>query len=418
MSEADVAARVIEELRTSVLLRKTSDVPVGVFLSGGVDSSANVAFMAALTREPVQTFSVGFHGQDRYNEFSHARRVAERFGTNHHEITITKEDLAGFLPTLVHHQDEPIADPVCVPVYFVAALAKRHGVTVCHVGEGADELFCGYPYWTSALTASRWARHLSGVPSGLRALLPAGLRRLGYSETGRYEMVRRAASGEMVFWGGAEAFTESQKRRMLHPALLGAVGDLSSYDVVRGYRRQFEQLSAGRGDELAWMTYLYLQLRLPELLLMRVDKMTMATGVEARVPFLDHRLIERVLTLPMAAKIPGGRLKHLLKQAVRDRLPAEVLDRPKQGFRVPVDEWLLAGLGPAVQSIIDAFAREHDYLRHDYARQFATPLTGARRWYLLNLALWHRHWIEQRDLPVELEQLAETGARPRLAVTH
>jgi asparagine synthase (glutamine-hydrolysing) len=157
------------------------------------------------------------------------------------------------------------------------------------------------------------------------------------------------------------------------------------------------------------MTYLDLQLRLPELLLMRVDKMTMATAVEARLPFLDHRLVEQVLTLPMRAKIPQGRLKHLLKLAVKDLLPAQILDRPKQGFAVPIDEWLLSGLGPAVQSTIDAFAKEQPYLHPEYMRRFTTPLTGARQWYLLNLALWHRQWIEQRPLPDALAALGQDG---------
>lgn len=405
----DAVDMVRESLRESVRYRMVSDVPFGVFLSGGVDSSANVALMSELMSDPVKTFSIGFKGQERYNEFVYARQIARRFKTDHHEISIGKQDLVSFLPALVHHQDEPIADPVCVPVYFVAKLAKDHGVTVCQVGEGADELFCGYPSWTSALSASRWSRTFSGVPAGVRSLAPAALRMLGYGETGRYEMVRRGAAGEAIFWGGAEAFSEPQKQRMLHPSFLKQLDGLSSYDIVRAARTQFDARSGGRGDELSWMTYLDLQLRLPELLLMRVDKMTMATGVEARVPFLDHRLIEQVLTLPMATKIPGERLKHLMKAAVKDLLPPEILDRPKQGFRVPIDEWLLSGLGPAVQSTIDTFAREHAYLRPDYAAKFATPLTGARQWYLLNLALWHHHWIEQGPLPDAIAALGEPG---------
>ncbi len=414
--EAAVAAdaselpdRIRESLRESVRYRMVSDVPFGVFLSGGVDSSANVALMSELMTEPIRTFSIGFKGQDSYNEFVYARQIAERFKTDHHEISIGKDDLVRFLPSLVHHQDEPIADPVCVPVYFVAKLAKDHGVTVCQVGEGADELFCGYPQWASALSASRWSRAFSAVPAPVRGLAPAALRMLGYGETGRYEMVRRGAAGEMIFWGGAEAFSEPQKRRLLHPSFLRRVGDVSSYDIIRRFRRQFDERGGGAGDELSWMTYLDLQLRLPELLLMRVDKMTMATAVEARVPFLDHELVAQVLGLPMAAKIPQGRLKHLLKLAVKDLLPDDILKRPKQGFRVPVDEWLLSELGPAVQATIDAFARDHEYLDPDYGRKFATPLTGARRWYLLNLALWHRHWIEQQPLPQSIAALGQPG---------
>ncbi len=147
-----------------------SDVPFGVFLSGGIDSSTNVALMAELMDRPVETFSIGFSGEERYNEFQYARQIADRFRTNHHEVQIGVQDLIDFLPQLIHHQDEPIADPVCVPVYFVAKLAKQHGVTVCQVGEGSDELFCGYPLWNWFLSVARWNRPLRGVAASAAAL--------------------------------------------------------------------------------------------------------------------------------------------------------------------------------------------------------------------------------------------------------
>ena len=147
----DWAAELRFRLERSIDRRMMSDVPVGVFLSGGVDSSTNVALMSRLVDHPIDTFSIGFDGAERYNEFAWARRVAEQFGTDHHEVSIGPDDLWGFLPDLVHHQDEPIADPVCVPLHFVARLAKQHGVTVVHVGEGADELLAGYPTYVQAL---------------------------------------------------------------------------------------------------------------------------------------------------------------------------------------------------------------------------------------------------------------------------
>ena len=219
--------------------RMISDVPFGVFLSGGIDSSANVALMAELTDAPVQTFSIGFEGQDAYNEFQYARLVADKFGANHHEVRIGMADLLGVLPDLIRFQDEPIADPVCVPVYFVAKLAKAHGVTVCQVGEGADELFCGYPYWGAVLKAERWSQAAASVPPFLKALAPAAMKLFGYGDTRQHEIARRGAAGEGLFWGGAEAFSEAQKRRMLSPDLLQHVGSTSSYDVVMPYRRQF-----------------------------------------------------------------------------------------------------------------------------------------------------------------------------------
>lgn len=408
-SDVDAAERLLALLRESVRSQMVSDVPFGVFLSGGIDSSANVALMAGLMDEPVRTFSIGFKGQEDYNEFKFARMIAKQYGTDHHEMQLEVDDLLGFLPSLVHYQDEPIADPVCVPVHFVAKLAKTSGVTVCQVGEGSDELFCGYPYWGNVLTAERIGRAVSGVPSSLRALAPATLRALGYGDTGKYEMVRRGASGETMFWGGAEAFTEAQKRRLLHPDLLARLGQITSHDIVLGYRRQFEARSPRGDDALGWMTYLDLRFRLPELLLMRVDKMAMAASVEARVPFLDQEIIRFALGVSSARKMRGGRLKQLLKESVADILPAEIIDRPKQGFQVPVNEWLIAGIGSATDEALTDFTRQHPYLRQDYKEAFGRPLDGAKTWYLLNLALWHRHWIEQRPMPPRFEEAAASA---------
>ncbi|HKY22424.1 MAG TPA: asparagine synthase (glutamine-hydrolyzing) [Vicinamibacterales bacterium] len=404
--DTDAPERLLTLLRDAVECQMVSDVPFGVFLSGGIDSSANVALMAGLMNEPVQTFSIGFKGQDAYNEFKFARMIAKQYGTNHHELELEVDDLLGFLPSLIHHQDEPIADPVCVPVYFVAKLAKSHGVTVCQVGEGSDELFCGYPYWANVLTAERWTRAVSAVPMPLRALAPATLRAFGYGDTGKYEMVRRSAAGQMLFWGGAEAFTEAQKRRLLHPDLLDRLGAITSHDVVLDYRRQFDERAPHADDALAWMTYLDLRFRLPELLLMRVDKMAMAASVEARVPFLDQELVRFALGVSSKRKLRDGRLKQLLKESVSDILPPAIIDRQKQGFQVPVNEWLLTGIGSTTDEALADFTRAHPYLRSDYKQAFGRPLDGAKTWYLLNLALWHRHWIEQRPMPTRFEAAA------------
>ncbi len=402
-SDSDAPERLLLLLRDAVKCQMVSDVPFGVFLSGGIDSSANVALMAGLMNEPVQTFSIGFKGQEGYNEFKYARMVAKQYATDHHELELDVDDLLGFLPSLIHHQDEPIADPVCVPVFFVSKFAKDNGVTVCQVGEGSDELFCGYPYWSDVLTADRWSRATSFVPTSLRALAPAALRTLGYGDTGKYEMVRRGATGQTMFWGGAEAFTEAQKRRLLHPNLLERLGGLTSYDVVLDYRRQFEERCPHADDQLAWMTYLDLRFRLPELLLMRVDKMAMAASVEARVPFLDQELVRFALGVSSKRKLRDGRLKQLLKESVGDLLPQAIIDRPKQGFQVPVNEWLMTGIGAAADQALAEFTRASPYLRTDYKRAFGRPLDGAKTWYLLNLALWHRHWIEQRPMPSRFE---------------
>ena len=405
----ELTERLLDLLREAVRYRMVSDVPFGVFLSGGMDSSTTVALMAEQMDRPVKTFSVGFEGEEQYNEFNYARRVAARFGTDHREVRIGVRDLIGFLPSLVHHQDEPIADPVCVPVYFVAKLAKEHGVTVCQVGEGADELFCGYPYWGAMLRALRWDRWFGRLPLGLRRLAPAVARALGRDGTHSNEVLRRGIARETLFWGGAEGFPEEQKRRLLRPSVLDRLGTLSSHEVVAAYFRQFCERSPRADDDLAWMTYLDLKHRLPELLLMRVDKMSMATAVEARVPFLDHEFVTFAMGIPQAVKVVRGELKHLLKRAVAPVLPAEIVHRPKQGFNVPVAEWFLTELGPVVREVLRDFTREQPYFNPGYVERLLTANNGTKTWYLLNFALWHRHWIEGRPMPAGIEASAEAA---------
>jgi asparagine synthase (glutamine-hydrolysing) len=390
-TDDELAARVLDELRVSVELRKMSDVPVGVFLSGGIDSSTNAALFSEREQQPVRTFSIGYDADyaSYPSELPYARRMAEVIGADHHERILSLDDLIEFLPRMIHLQDEPIADPVSVPLFYLSELARQHGVKVCQAGEGADELFWGYPSWRVLLRLQQ----ADGLPVP-RVVKRAGLAALAAAGRGRtrpYEYLRRGSTGRPIFWGGAEAFTETQKRRLLGPAVSDAVGDLESWAVLAPIRERFEE-SAWEPSHLHWMTYLDLRLRLPELLLARIDRMSMGVGVEVRVPFLDHRFVELALSIPTAAKTRNGELKHLLKRAVRGVVPPDLIARPKQGFRVPVDEWFLERLGDRTRAEVDAFARESGLLDPaEAARLLERPRRDA--WYLLNLALWWREMI-------------------------
>jgi asparagine synthase (glutamine-hydrolysing) len=390
--EADAAMRVRHELRTSVRYRKVSDVPVGVFLSGGIDSSTNAALFAEDEHVPVQTFSIGY--DDEYpsypNELEWARRVAQDVGADYHERVLSENDLLDFLPEMIRLQDEPIGDPVAVPIYYVSELARANGVIVAQVGEGADELFFGYPSWRTLLRLQQ--ANAAPVPGAIRRL---GLTALSAGGQGRgrpYEYLRRGTSGVPVFWGGAEAFMEEQKRRLLGPALRTELNGMTSWDALAPIRRRFEERAWER-TTVNWMTYLDLNLRLPELLLARVDRMSMGVGLECRVPFLDHRLIELVLSIPTRVRVGAGQeLKRILKRAVRGVIADEIIDRPKQGFRVPVEEWLLGRLGDHARSEVQSFCRESGLIDEGEAmRLLAHP--GREAWYLLNLAMWWRAQI-------------------------
>jgi asparagine synthase (glutamine-hydrolysing) len=403
--EEEVRAEILRLLRESIKKRMMSDVPFGVFLSGGVDSSANVALMAEQMSRPVETFTVAYGDHEELNELDSARETARRFATNHHEVIIGEEEMRNFLPELVFHQDEPIADPVCVPLFYVSKLARASGTTVVQVGEGADELFSGYDKYLKYLRLyERFWRHAERAPLFARRAASAVAAPFVIAATKNAEaaeLVRRLGADESLFWGAAIVFDEKQKGHLLSTRMRARLGGLSSYDVVR---EDLERVARKRpmSDFLARMTYLELKLRLPELLLMRVDKMTMATSVEARVPFLDHKLVEYASGVPRELKVEGASGKHVLKRALEDVLPRDLLYRRKRGFGAPVTQWFRGKTGVELESLLmNSTIARRDFFDYKFvARLVAEHRRGTRDWgfhlwALLNLSLWYERWIER-----------------------
>jgi asparagine synthase (glutamine-hydrolysing) len=393
ISEAEINERLMAELRTAVQLRKESDVPVGVFLSGGVDSSTNAALFSESGSSAVNTFSIGYDADyaSYPSELPFARDMAQRVGANHHELLLGVDDLIDFLPKMVELQDEPIADPVCVPVYFVSKLAKDNGVTVCQVGEGADELFCGYYSWEIALLRQSMDR-IPG-PRFIKQLAMAGLRGVGAERTYYHEWIRRSADKEPQFWGGAESFYEAHKKLLLSPRLKQEFKDYSSWDALSPIRKRFEE-NAWETSALNWMSYLDLNMRLPELLLMRVDKMSMGSSLESRVPFLDHKVVELALGIPASVRYRRGEPKRILKEAVRGLIPDSIIDRKKQGFGVPVYEWFSDRLGGEMNATLRRFCKETDFLDPIEIEHLIAAKKGNQLWFLFNFALWWERYIK------------------------
>ncbi|HKV33476.1 MAG TPA: asparagine synthase (glutamine-hydrolyzing) [Pyrinomonadaceae bacterium] len=404
--ESEHRDEILRLLRDSIRKRMMSDVPFGVFLSGGVDSSANVALMSELMSRPVETFTVGFSDAEYLNELQSARRIADQFGTNHHEVIISEKEMQEFLPRLVFHQDEPIADPVCVPLYYVSQLARDSETIVVQVGEGADEIFSGYDNYVRHLRIyENFWRHAEGLPRVFRRAL-SSLSRPALEATGRkraaIELIRRLGADEPLFWGGAVVYDETFKPRVLSQSLRARMNGLSSLRVVEPYLKQIEQ-ERPDSDFLARMTYLELKLRLPELLLMRVDKITMATSVEARVPFLDHHLVEYALGLPRSLKVEGTTGKHILKRALEKILPHDLLYEPKRGFGAPVREWFRGkGLAGWIdEGLFNSTLRRRDLLDYTFVANMLDEHRGGSKdwgfhlWALLNLSLWYERWIDR-----------------------
>jgi len=316
--------------------------------------------------------------------------MAEFVGAQYREKLLNVDDLLELMPKMVSLQDEPIADPVCVPVYYVSQLARENGVIVCQVGEGADELFWGYPGWKTSLNLQKWDD--LPVPSSLKKLGLMGLSLAGRQSGWPYEWLRRGAAGQPVFWGGAESFTQKQKAKLLSPRLRNQFQNHTSWDALAPIRKRFEE-KAWEKSHLHWMTYLDLNLRLPELLLMRVDKMSMGVSLEARVPFLDHKFVELALSIPTALKTKNGTLKYILKKAVRGVIPDELIDRKKQGFGVPVHEWFLGKLGDRIRRDLDFCLKESDFFSPGEVGRMLAGGEGFNAWSLLNFALWWKEYL-------------------------
>lgn len=408
---------ILTHLKSAISKRMMSDVPIGVFLSGGIDSSANVALMSQMMDRPVDTFTVGFKDYKHLNELDYANRIAKKFKTNHHEILIDETDMIGYMDDLVYSQDEPIADWVCIPLYFVSKLAKDCGVTVVQVGEGSDEQFCGYDSYMTYLKLHQrfWDNYIK-VPLILRKMIGVVAEKLACL-TPRFdkivEVLSRAGKNQELFWSGANAFWNVHKRRTLKGKLVPSnlrelkqagldVSGLNNADsgaIISSYLETFDKRQPGQ-DQLTRMAYSEFRLRLPELLLMRVDKIGMSTSIEARVPFLDHKLVEFTMDIPMNWKIKGGETKYLLKKALRGLLPDDILYREKMGFAAPMAEWLRGELGQRAEaSVLTSPLLDRGFLdRDNISKQFRDHIEGRRDnalhlWTLYNLTAWYEKWI-------------------------
>jgi asparagine synthase (glutamine-hydrolysing) len=339
-----------EKLVESVRIRLVSDVPLGAFLSGGIDSSFIVAAMAKLIDRPVKTYSIGFQGEDSfYNELPHARIVADAFQTDHHEI-IVRPDVAELLPRLIWHLDEPIADSAFITTYLVSRLA-RESVTVILSGVGGDELFGGYRRYLG----DGLRRYYGLLPRTIRSKwLPGLLARLPQDRhSGWKNNVRYATSFvKSAEWDAATRY-ESYVTVFppeLRQRMLGDPARRNSNDSAAALRSYFE--GCQEADSLHQNIYVDLKTSLPDDLLTLTDKMTMAASLECRAPFLDHELIELTSRIPSNFKVRGFTMKYLLKKAVAPWLPTEILQRKKRGFGAPVGAWLRNDLGNLVQETL------------------------------------------------------------------
>ncbi len=385
------AAAFRTELEKAVEMRLMSEVPLGGFLSGGIDSSVTVAIMSGLMSEPVRSFSVGYADRPDVSEFPYARLVADRYRTDHRELEITAGDYWSHVPRMVWHLDEPVADYACLPLMLMAELTREH-VTVILSGEGADELLAGYSLYRKMQSVER-ARRIPGWNLLARAaggFLPEGkLRR--YVRASRFPLESR-------YRGISTGFAPDEARAVL-PALRDRPDGLA--ELARAVFAR-----SGTSDPLHRMLYFDTRVYLVDDLLIKADKMTMAASLELRVPFLDHRLMELAASMPPEAKLDGSTSKRVLRDVARTLLPEEILTRPKKGFPVPIEQWLAKELeGPVRETLLERGGpldglfdlREVGRILDRHAA--GTEDCSARIWTLLVLDQWKRIFIDSSELP-------------------
>ena len=396
LSDGAAVAEFRERLEEAVRTRLMADVPLGMFLSGGLDSSAIAALMAGMIGRPLQTFSVAFK-QRAFSELDYARQVATAIQANPHEIVIDETDFFGALPRLVWHEDEPIAHPSSVPLYFVSKLASEH-VKVVLTGEGSDELLAGYSKYPRALANWRAGAFWNLAPEPIRDFMantvvprmPARVAR--YAKRSFLAMPR---TPEAMFFDNFAAIGLRRQATLLAPRLAG-LATPAAYGASRAY---FDHPN-GRSTTLDRLLYTDMKTYLVELL-MKQDQMSMAASIESRVPFLDHHLVEFATALPPRMKLRGLTTKWILREAVKHLLPREILTRKKMGFPVPFSLWLRgSGAGLARDVLLDSRARQRGIMDPAAVSalidEHASGVTdaGDALWSLLNLELWYRTFID------------------------
>ncbi|MGH9970112.1 MAG: asparagine synthase (glutamine-hydrolyzing) [Pyrinomonadaceae bacterium] len=396
-SDEDYIREWTELFRTSVRLRLMADVPLGMFLSGGIDSSAIAAMMSRMVDEPIKTFSVAFAEREA-NELEYARIVARAYKTNHHEVTVSPAQFFKVLPKLVWHEDEPLAHPSSVALYFVSLLASQH-VKVVLTGEGSDELLAGYArYRKTILNLALGESYRSIAPPSIRSAVRKSIAGLPASKV-RQKLLRSfltvAPEIESIYFDNFAVFSLSMQNELLSPEVRQRIGPIDPYAGVRSVLGETDAQSL-----LDRLLYADIKTYLHELL-MKQDQMSMATSVESRVPFLDHKLVEFTCSLPERMKLRGGTTKYLLRQSMKGVLPESILSRSKMGFPVPIATWF-RGVHSAVldEYVLSERALARRIFNPEFVRQLVRRHQAGgenheeRLWALVNFEIWQRQFFD------------------------
>ncbi len=390
-SDEEYTDELLALLQESVALHLRSDVPFGAFLSGGLDSSTIVALMAQQLSAPVKTFSVGFDGEGVQDELPYAAQVAQAFGCEHHTLKIGASDFLSLAEKVLWHLDQPIADQATIATHMVAKLARQH-VKMVLTGEGGDELFAGYARYAG----ERYARYGQWLPTPVAAGLRWGAERLPGLRRAKIALTACSYRDEAQRFANWFPMFKEDAKRQLFVAGRAALGQ----GVAEVFAAELSRCRAT--DSVQRMLYVDSKLWLVDYLLLRGDKLTMANSLEARVPLLDHKLVEFAARLPADLKLRDGQRKYLLKRVARRLLPAEIIDRKKQGFPIPIERWLRGEAAGLMQDLLsDETLRRRDFFEPVYVRRLMQQhLSGycdhsTELWGLMSFEMWQRQFIDQ-----------------------
>ena len=396
-------------LEDSIQKQMVSDVPFGCFLSGGIDSSTNAVLMSKAMGKPVETFSISYKDYPEFDEFKYSRKINELLKAKSHEARVGPEEFLDWIDKMADYSDDPNGDWVCFPVHYLAKMFKEDGVKMGQVGEGSDELFNGYDrdlvyfkFW------KKFWRYLEKLPKFIK-IIPYAISKLLPKHTATFpkELLRRLSYNKHLFYGGANAFTSYDKQFLLSASFKKQIpydiSDKVVEDIYQEIQNTESRIQNTRLDFLQQSLYLELNLRLPELLLMRVDKMTSMNSIEARVPYLDHRLVELAFSIPQELKLKNNTTKYILKKAVEGIIPEEIIYRKKKGFGAPVSQWLREneGVRNKIISIIkNSKIQKLNLFDYEYIDRLLKDHLLKKRdnsfkiWNLTTLSLWADHWLE------------------------
>ncbi|TDU42887.1 asparagine synthase (glutamine-hydrolysing) [Gelidibacter sediminis] len=398
-SEKELEDLVFNKLEESVRLRMISDVPVGAFLSGGVDSSAIVALMRDNTPNEIKTFTVGFENQPNYNELQYADKIAKRYNTNHFIKEVTPKDLLDFIPKITDIYDEPQADTTAIPIYFISQLAKEENIKVVLNGDGPDELFSGYSNYERYVKTYQYFKLAKKAPKFAKGLANSFVDKIK-PDSPLSEMTNRLYNQQDFYWPGAGGMKEGVKNKIISSHFKNRVYGHSSYNYVKQLKQDYHQFLDGHPfDYINWLCYSGYRQAVTEKFLFRADRLGMAHSIEARSPFLNHEMVQLALSIPGEYKIKNGVNKYILKKSLERILPNDILYRNKMGFNLPIREWAKETIYNGVKDNIVQFNRDTNLFNlAEVNAQLKSLKEGNDQytntiWTIYFLINWYKKWF-------------------------